>query len=417
MKQLKIVGGKAIKGKSQVSGSKNSSLKMLFASILTREPNYLEGVPELSDIHSSFKLLQQMGALIDKKEEQIKVQVAELSTYTAPYNLVRTMRASILCLGPLLARVKEAKVSLPGGCAIGSRPVNLHIDGLRALGAEIKLQKGYILGKAPNGLHGAKIILPFPSVGATENILMAATLAKGKTILKGAAQEPEIVDLVEFLCKMGANIKGQGTSTIEIEGVDELSGATHTVMPDRIEAATLLLAGCITGGKVRVEGISPRLLTSVIETMKNAGIKVEEGKNYIEASSSTNYQPVTINTRPFPGFPTDMQAQFMAFLSQVSGTSTITENIFENRFMHVQELVRMGAKVEVKGNTATIHGQRNCLSGAQVMATDLRASASLILAALAAKGESTISRIYHLDRGYEKIEKKLCLLGADIART
>ena len=416
MKRLRILGGKSLEGVSHVSGSKNSSLKILFASILTREPMCIEGIPELSDIRSSFQLLKQMGARIEKTKHQAKIQVAELSTCTAPYHLVRTMRASILCLGPLLARMKEAKVSLPGGCAIGSRPVNLHIDGLRSLGAEVQLQKGYIIGKAPNGLHGAHIILPIPSVGATENILMAATLAKGKTVLKGAAREPEIVDLGKALCKMGAQIKGIGTSTIEVEGVSELSGATHTVMPDRIEAATILLAGCITGGRVRVEGISPSLLTHTLEIMRNIGIEIEEGKNYIEVRASQNYNAVEINTKPFPGFPTDLQAQFMAFLSQVPGKSTIIENIFENRFMHVQELVRMGANIEIKSNTATIHGLENCFSGTQVMATDLRASASLILAALAAKGESLISRIYHLDRGYEKIEEKLSLLGADIAR-
>lgn len=413
---LVVTGGRRLEGTIGANGSKNSSLKMLFAALLTDEPVVLNRVPNLRDVETSLELLRSFGVDAEMADHVVKIDARKIHSVIASYDLVRTMRASIICLGPLLAREKKAKVSLPGGCAIGTRPVDLHLKGLEALGAKFELSEGYVIGECPNGLKGADFTLSFPSVGATENIMLAATLAKGKTILRNAAREPEIADLARFLNQMGAKVTGAGSSVIEVVGVDRLHGATSTVMFDRIEAATLLLAGPITGGDVTVTGVDPEALGAVIDQMRISGIEVETGNDFIRAKAGAQVKGVDVTTEPFPGFPTDVQAQFMAYLAQIDATSEIKETIFENRYMHVPELVRLGADIKVDGNHAKILGKANCYSGATVMATDLRASASLVLAGLAGAGKTTIRRIYHLDRGYEAIESKLTALGAEIRR-
>ncbi len=417
MDRLRIVGGKPLNGCIQISGAKNAALPILFASILSSQKSTIQNIPLLADINTTLKVLDSLGlkTLFKLQNHSIEIDGSSLHSFEAPYELVRTMRASVLVLGPLLARVGKARVSLPGGCAIGARPVNFHLDALEKMGATFQIEAGYIDGQAPFGLKGCLVEFPFPSVGATENIMMAAVLAKGTTIIQNAACEPEIVDLALALRSMGALIQGEGTPTITIHGVEKLSGMNHSVGPDRIEAATFLCAGLVTRGKVTVEGISPLLLESALDLLKKSGANISSTVNSITAEYLGELKPIHITTEPFPGFPTDMQAQFMALLTQANGKSTISETIFENRFMHVPELTRLGAKIEIKGNEAIIHGPSS-LSGATVMATDLRASASLIIAGLVAKGETIIRRIYHLDRGYEQIEQKLEKLGAQIYR-
>ena len=422
MDLLRIIGGKTLSGSVEISGAKNAALPILFAAILSEKKSVIRNIPLLADINTTLRVLDALGlkTLFKLENHTIEIDGSTLSSIEAPYDLVRTMRASVLVLGPLLARKGEAKVSLPGGCAIGARPVDFHLTALEKLGAQFKIEGGYIEGAAPKGLKGALMTLPFPSVGATENALMAAVLAQGDSEIQNAACEPEIVDLAQALRSMGALIEGEGTSTIRIRGVPHLNGMNHSVAPDRVEAATFLCAGLITRGKVTTTGIDESFLGSALDLLRQAGAKITgtsatAGTPSVTAEWAGELKPLEIATAPFPGFPTDMQAQFMALLSQVKGTSHITETIFENRFMHVPELIRLGAKITVKGNEAWVEGPAP-LSGATVMATDLRASASLILAGLAARGETTIRRIYHLDRGYEHIEQKLSHLGAEIRR-
>ncbi len=417
MKKLKIIGGKRLEGQVAISGAKNAALPILFATLLSSGKSRIENIPALADIETTLKVLSALGlrANFNQQGHSIDVEGESLHSIEAPYDLVRTMRASVLVLGPLLARRGEAKVSLPGGCAIGARPVDFHLSALEALGAQFTIESGYIHGIAPNGLKGNRMKLPFPSVGATENALMAATLAVGTSIIENAAREPEIIDLAKALRSMGAEIKGEGQSEIIIQGRTSLKGMNHSVAPDRVEAATFLCSGLITGGSVETIGISPEFLDSALDALQQMGAKIERFSNSIRASFIGPLSPISIETAPFPGFPTDMQAQFMALATQVQGQSVIRESIFENRFMHVPELCRLGAKIKVQGNVARVDGP-SPLTGATVMATDLRASASLILAGLAAKGETNVRRIYHLDRGYEQIEKKLQNLGASITR-
>jgi UDP-N-acetylglucosamine 1-carboxyvinyltransferase len=416
MHKFVIEGGSTLSGTVQASGSKNSALPILFATILSAKPIRLSRVPHLNDINTTITLLKGIGAKASHENGVVEVDLPTLTSTEAPYELVRTMRASILMLGPILARARQAKVSLPGGCAIGTRPVDLHLSGLEKMGATLKLEHGYIVGECPKGLRGAEISFRSPSVGATEHLMMAASLAEGRTVLRNSAREPEIVDLARFLRAMGAKIQGEGESDITIEGVADLSGANYEVMFDRIEAGTLLLAGAMTGGKVRVEGMDPACLQSFFDLVRASGAIVKEGPNWAEVSAGANSRGVNFTTEPYPGFPTDLQAQMMAYLAQVEGDSAISENIFENRFMHVPELNRLGAKVRAEGSQAHVTGVRGCYSGATVMATDLRASASLVLAGLAARGSTTVRRIYHLDRGYERLESKLATLGARIKR-
>ena len=417
MDRLRIVGGKKLNGSVTISGAKNAALPILFATILSEETSQIQNVPLLADINTTLRVLDSLGlkTLFHLKDHRIEIDGKSLNSIEAPYELVRTMRASVLVLGPLLARKKEAKVSLPGGCAIGARPVDFHLSALEKLGAEFVIESGYIHGKAPNGLKGAVMELPFPSVGATENAMMAASLALGNSEIRNAACEPEIADLADALNSMGAKIKGAGTSTIHIEGVSKLHGMKHSVAPDRVEAFTFLCAGLITQGTVTTEGIGAHYMESALQQLELAGAKITREKNQVTAEYQGPLKPVELKTEPFPGFPTDMQAQLMALLTQANGSSVITETIFENRFMHVPELNRLGSKISIKGNQAIIDGPAP-LSGAIVMATDLRASASLILAGLIAKGDTLIRRIYHLDRGYEQIEQKLSGLGAQIYR-
>ncbi len=410
-----IKGGKPLKGSVAVSGAKNAALPLLFSSLLAEGEHRFDNVPLLKDIESTELLLNHLNCETQRIGTQMKVTVNQPESLVAPYDIVRKMRASILCLGPLLARYGKAKVSLPGGCAIGSRPINLHIEPLRQLGAQIEIEHGYVIAKAKK-LVGDRIVFDFATVGGTENIMMAATLCKGTTILENVAKEPEISDLARCLRSMGAQIEGEGTSVITIEGVDELKPTDHRVIPDRIEAGTLLLAGAITGGDVKVIDCVPSDVDALINKMTACGFEIDTGVDWMRVKPCDRWRAVDVNTAPYPGFPTDLQAQFMALMTQADGTSVITERIFENRFMHVQELVRMGAKITPKSQVAVVRGEKAGLSGAQVMATDLRASASLILAGLATADETVVSRIYHLDRGYEKLEVKLQSLGAQIER-
>jgi UDP-N-acetylglucosamine 1-carboxyvinyltransferase len=419
MDRLVIVGGVPLEGEVQVSGAKNAALPLIAATLLTDRPVELDRVPELVDVTSMLRLLQRIGTSathVGGAPGRIRLHTPELLSHEAPYDLVRKMRASVLVLGPLLARAGRARVSLPGGCAIGPRPIDLHLKGLEKLGAEIELVDGYVEARAPAGLHGAEIEFPQPSVGATENLLMAAALARGTTRIVGAAREPEIVDLARLLRAMGAKITGEGTDILEIEGVDRLDGAVHVIMPDRIEAGTYAMAAAITGGSLRIRNAPLELLGAAREKLVEAGVElVETEDGFLARRANGILEGVDVTTRPYPGFATDLQAQFMALMSVARGAAMVTETIFENRFMHVPELVRMGARITVHGGSALVRGVER-LKAAPVMATDLRASVSLVLAALAAEGRTEINRIYHLDRGYEHLEKKLAAVGARIER-
>jgi UDP-N-acetylglucosamine 1-carboxyvinyltransferase len=416
MDKLQITGGTPLMGEIRISGAKNAALPILAATLLAESPCYISNVPHLQDITTMMSLLGRMGVeLVVDEKMNIEINSNKLHTCTAPYDLVKTMRASILVLGPLLARFGEAQVSLPGGCAIGSRPVNLHIQGLRAMGAEISVENGYILAKAKR-LRGATLCMDLVTVTGTENLMMAAALADGVTFIENAAREPEVVDLAQCLNGMGAKITGAGTDTIRIEGVEHLSGTRYTVLPDRIETGTYLVAAAMTGGKVKLKDTSAHLLDAVLMKLREAGAEITTGDNWIELDMHGKRPiAVDIHTAPYPAFPTDMQAQFTAMDAIADGVGMLTENVFENRFMHAQELERMGAKIRIEGNTAIINGIKT-LQAAPVMATDLRASASLVLAGLVAEGDTVVDRIYHIDRGYECIEEKLTQLGARIRR-
>ena len=416
MDKLVITGGRPLNGEVRISGAKNAALPIVAATLLAETPMTVTNVPHLQDITTSMELLSQMGVELTIGERMtIEVDASTITNPVAPYELVKTMRASILVLGPLLARCGKADVSLPGGCAIGSRPVNLHIDGLRAMGAEIEVKNGIVHAKADR-LKGATIVFEIVTVTGTENLMMAATLAEGTTILENAAREPEVVDLANCLIAMGAKISGAGTSKIVIEGVDKLQGAEYSVQPDRIETGTFLVAAAITGGKVKARDTDPTLLDAVLQKLRDAGAEITLGDDWIELDMhGKRAKAVDVHTAPYPAFPTDMQAQFMALNCVAEGAGVVRETLFENRFMHVQELQRMGASIAVEGNTAMVRGVDK-LTGAPVMATDLRASASLIIAALAAEGETQVDRIYHVDRGYQNIEEKLQGLGARIQR-
>ncbi|MGB3836877.1 UDP-N-acetylglucosamine 1-carboxyvinyltransferase [Castellaniella sp.] len=415
MDKLLIQGGRALQGEVTISGAKNAALPILCASLLTDEPLLLGNVPALRDIGTTLMLLERMGVTTTRPgPEQVSLDAAHIHSQEAPYELVKTMRASILVLGPLLARFGQARVSLPGGCAIGQRPVDQHIKGLAAMGASIHIDHGFVVAQASR-LKGANILTDMVTVTGTENLLMAATLAEGRTVLENAACEPEVVDLARVLIAMGAHIEGHGTDRIIIEGVDRLHGAQHQIVPDRIEAGTFLCAVAATGGDITLRGVAPDTLGAVLDKLRDTGLEITLGDNWIRARMSGRPRATGFRTSEYPGFPTDMQAQLMALNTLSEGTAVITENIFENRFMHVQELCRMGADIEIDGHTAIVQGQAKLL-GATVMATDLRASASLVIAGLAAQGETTVERIYHLDRGYEHMEHKLQALGANIQR-
>ncbi len=416
MDRIRIRGGRPLEGRIPVSGAKNAALPLMAAALLSDGPLRLLNAPDLADIATMAGLLRQHGLVVehDKPARTITLSGAA-DNLEAPYDLVRKMRASVLVLGPLVARFGEAKVSLPGGCAIGTRPVDLHLKGLEQMGAEIEIEAGYILARAPRGLRGARIIFPQVSVGATENLLMAACLAGGETELVNAAREPEIGDLAECLMRMGARIEGIGTDRLRIEGGRTLTGASHRVVPDRIEAGTFAIAAAITGGQLLLEGARLDHLGATARTLREAGVEVTERPDGLRVSRLNGLSGVDVMTEPFPGFATDMQAQFMALMCVAEGASMITETIFENRFMHVPELMRMGARINYHGHSAIVRGVPK-LSGAPVMATDLRASVSLILAGLAAEGETIVNRVYHLDRGYERVEAKLAAVGADIER-
>lgn len=416
MEKLKVTGGYRLKGEVKASGAKNAALPILAASLLTADDLVLNNVPHLSDIRTMGKLLSGLGMVVEREEqsETVRLNAKSLTTLTAPYELVKTMRASIVTLGPMLARFGEARVSLPGGCAIGARPVDQHIKGLQTLGAEVVIDHGYVVAKAKR-LKGAHIVTDMVTVTGTENLLMAATLAEGTTVIENAAREPEVVDLANCLTAMGAKIRGAGTPVIEIEGVPSLHGATHSVLPDRIETGSFLVAALMTRGDVTVTHAAPHTLDIVLDKLREAGAQIETGEDWIRVSIDKRPKAVSVRTVPHPGFPTDMQAQFMALDTIAEGTGRITETIFENRFMHVPELQRLGANITVDGHTAVVTGVEE-LSGANVMATDLRASASLVIAGLVAKGETIVDRIYHLDRGYDHMEVKLASLGACIER-
>tara|TARA_B100000965_G_scaffold400560_1_gene422692 strand:- start:166 stop:1425 length:1260 start_codon:yes stop_codon:yes gene_type:complete len=417
MDKLLIKGGKPLNGEIYASGAKNSALPILAASLLSESPVKVGNLPHLNDVTTMLELLGSMGVGVMLSDDmEVEVDTSSIKNLDARYELVKTMRASILVLGPLLARYQEATVALPGGCAIGSRPVNLHIDAMSAMGAEINIEDGYIKASANGRLKGSKISFDPVSVTGTENVIMAATLAEGITVIQNAAKEPEVVDLVNCLISMGAKIKGAGSDTIEIEGVDSLHGTQFSVMPDRVEVGTYLTATAMTGGQVKIKSAKPEFLSSVITKLELAGAVIHTGEDWVEIKMAIE-RPISTSliTGPYPSFPTDMQAQFVALNSIANGNSTITETVFENRFMHVQEIARMGGDITLKGNTAVIEGIK-ALKGAPVMATDLRASASLVLAGLVAEGSTTIDRIYHIDRGYERIEEKLKMLGADIER-
>jgi UDP-N-acetylglucosamine 1-carboxyvinyltransferase len=413
--KFRIAGGRRLEGEVRASGAKNAALPILAASLLTDRPVVVLNVPELHDVTTMLRLLGRMGvSTAAAGGGEVRADASGFAEAVAPYELVKTMRASILVLGPLVARHGEARVSLPGGCAIGARPVNLHVAGLEAMGAEIAIEGGYIHAKAGR-LHGARIVQETVTVTGTENLMMAATLARGRTVLENAAREPEVVDLATCLTAMGAKIDGAGTDTIVIEGRDRIGGCEHRVLPDRIETGTFLVAGAITRGRVRVTAAAPAHLDAVIAKLREAGATVAVGADWIEVEMSGRARAVDLRTAPHPGFPTDMQAQFAALDAVADGVGTIVETIFENRYMHMLELRRLGADVRIEGHTAVIHGVPR-LSGAPVMATDLRASASLVLAGLVAEGTTDVQRIYHIDRGYEHIEEKMRRLGADIRR-
>ncbi len=416
MDELVIRGGGPLEGRVRISGAKNAVLPILSATLLADSPSVIKNVPHLNDVTTMMALLGRMGVQLTVSDKmEIEIDPTLINDYMAAYELVRTMRASILVLGPLLSRYGRAEVSLPGGCAIGSRPVNLHIDGLRAMGAEISIEGGYIRAKCGR-LKGTRLVLDTVTVTGTENLLMAATLARGETILENAAREPEVVDLAQYLKAMGAQIEGAGTDTIRIQGVDRLAGTSYSVVPDRIETGTFLVGAAISGGRVMVQDTVPRTLDAVLLKLEDAGCHINTGDDWVELiTNGGRPRAVDVRTAPYPAFPTDMQAQFTVLNAVAEGSGAITENVFENRFMHVNELQRMGADMRIEGNTVFIKGVEK-LNGAPVMATDLRASASLILAALVAEGETVVRRIYHIDRGYERIEEKFQQLGADIRR-
>ena len=430
MDRIRIQGGPSLHGTIEISGAKNAALPLMAASILTPATVTLTNVPDLADITTLAQLLSELGVAVDADpgdlpifdahtpahKGRIGLRAANLTNTFAPYDLVRKMRASVLVLGPLLARTGEARVSLPGGCAIGPRPVDLHLKGLQALGAEITLHDGYVDARAPHGLRGATVRFPFVSVGATENLLMAATLASGETVIENAAREPEVGDLARCLVAMGADIGGIDSERLVIRGVSALRGAVHRVMPDRIETGTYAIAAGVTGGELDLHGTHPELIGAAAAVLEEAGMEISATNQGVKARPANGRLTATdVATQPFPAFPTDLQAQFMVLMASADGTSTITENIFENRYMHVPELRRMGADISVHGATASVHGVAR-LIGAPVMATDLRASVSLVLAGLAAEGETTVSRVYHLDRGYEALVEKLADCGAQIER-
>ena len=414
MDKLRITGGRPLEGEVRVSGAKNAALPIMCASLLTAQPLKLGNVPRLMDVSTMAKLLGQMGVEVSRSEGKMTLTARTIQDPTASYDLVKTMRASVLVLGPLLARCGRAKVSLPGGCAIGQRPVDQHVKGLQAMGATIAIEHGYMHASAER-LRGARIVMDLVSVTGTENLMMAAALAEGTTLIENAAREPEVADLARALSAMGAKIQGAGSDVIRIEGVASLGGAGHEVMPDRIETGTYLAAVAAAGGKVRLAGAGPRSLDATLEKLREAGAVVTAGNSFVELEMAERPQAVSVRTAPYPGFATDMQAQFMALAAIARGTAMITETIFENRFMHALELQRLGADISIEGNTAVVRGVER-LQGARVMATDLRASAGLVIAALVAEGETVVDRIYHLDRGYEALEKKLSRLGARVER-
>ncbi|MBY0226587.1 MAG: UDP-N-acetylglucosamine 1-carboxyvinyltransferase [Hyphomicrobium sp.] len=425
MDRIKIVGGGQLNGTIPISGAKNAALPLMIASLLTSDRVTLKNVPNLADVNLLARILRNHGTdlAVDGKRSSPNLQgetfhltARDIVDTTAPYEMVSRMRASFWVLGPILARMRQAKVSLPGGCAIGTRPVDLHLTGLKALGAEIEIDGGYVLAKAAKGLHGAHIIFPKVSVGATHNVLLAAALAKGETLIENAAREPEVGDVAALLVKMGVLIEGIGTSTLRVQGRDRLDGAIHTVLPDRIETGTFAMVVAATGGDVVLEDTRIELLQNALDVLAATGTSVTPTKTGIRIQrNGGEIEPVSVETQPYPGFPTDLQAQLMALMTRAHGTSVIRETIFENRFMHVQELARLGADIQLHGDTATIKGVRN-LKGAPVMATDLRASVSLVIAGLMAEGETTVGRVYHLDRGFERLEEKLSKCGANIER-
>jgi UDP-N-acetylglucosamine 1-carboxyvinyltransferase len=425
MDRIKIVGGGHLNGIIPISGAKNAALPLMIASLLTSDRVTLKNVPNLADVNLLARILRNHGTdlAVDGKRSSPNMQgetfhltARDIVDTTAPYEMVSRMRASFWVLGPILARMRQAKVSLPGGCAIGTRPVDLHLTGLKALGAEIEIDGGYVLAKAPKGLHGAHIIFPKVSVGATHNVLLAAALAKGETLIENAAREPEVGDVAALLVKMGVLIDGIGTSTLRIQGRDRLDGAIHTVLPDRIETGTFAMVVAATGGDVVLEDTRIELLSNALDVLAATGTSVTPTKTGIRIQrNGGEIEPVSVETQPYPGFPTDLQAQLMALMTRAHGTSVIRETIFENRFMHVQELARLGADIQLHGDTATIKGVKH-LRGAPVMATDLRASVSLVIAGLMAEGETTVGRVYHLDRGFERLEEKLSKCGANIER-
>ncbi len=416
MDKLLIVGGPVLDGEVRISGAKNAALPILAATLLADNASIIGNVPHLHDITTTMELLGRMGVqLVVDERMRVEVDASTIHTFTAPYDLVKTMRASILVLGPLLARFGCADVSLPGGCAIGSRPVNLHIDGLRAMGADIRMDGGYVRAHSKR-LKGARLVMDLVTVTGTENLMMAAALADGESLIENAAREPEVIDLANFLNAMGGQIEGAGTDTLRIQGVERLHGASYDVLPDRIETGTYLVAAAITGGRVRVRDTRPDLLDAVLHKLREAGARIETGEDWIVLDmEGRRPRSVDVHTAPYPAFPTDMQAQFTALNCVAEGVGTITETVFENRFMHVQEMQRMGARIRLEGNTAICAGVPK-LTGAPVMATDLRASASLVLAGLVGEGETVVDRIYHIDRGYDCIEEKLSGLGAKIRR-
>lgn len=426
MDKIKIVGGRALTGTIPISGAKNAALPLMIAGLLTEEKLTLENVPRLADVALLQRILGNHGVDITTAGKRngddphagqtLEIDARAIVDTTAPYDLVSRMRASFWVIAPLIARMGEARVSLPGGCAIGTRPVDFHLDALRALGAQIEIDAGYVVARAPHGLKGARIVFPRVSVGATHTALMAAATAQGETIIENAAREPEIGDLAACLNKMGARISGAGTPVIRVEGVPRLRGARHAVLPDRIETGTYAMAVAMTGGDVTLAGASPDLLQSALDTLTQAGAQIDATNEGIRVRrNGAGILPVDVETQPFPGFPTDLQAQFMALMTRAKGTSRITETIFENRFMHVQELARLGARIHLDGDTATVEGTER-LKGAPVMATDLRASVSLVIGGLAAEGETLVQRVYHLDRGFERLEEKLARCGAQIER-
>lgn len=416
MEKLIIRGGKELFGTIKISGAKNAVLPIIAASLLASSPSTLEEIPDLEDVHTIAEVLEQLGVGVKYTPGCLEVDARDIKTCEAPYELVRRMRASFLVMGPLLSRIGQARISLPGGCAIGTRPIDLHLKGFEALGAEIIQGHGYIEARAPQGLTGARVYLDFPSVGATENIMMAAALATGQTLIENAAEEPEIVDLATYLNAMGACVRGAGTNVIKIDGVNSLNGVSHVVIPDRVEAGTYMVAAAMTGGDIRLENVICEHLKPVIAKLKEAGVEIEEDLLGVRVRRSGDmFKAVDIKTLPYPGFPTDMQAQFMAMLTIARGASVVTETVFENRFMHVDELKRMGANIKIDGRVAVIEGVKN-LTGCPVKATDLRAGAALVLAGLTASGATEISYLHHIDRGYENLVEKLRGVGASLER-